>query len=93
MCPFFIKLSFISGVGLLGDKLRIAIRGQPKKAILVGTAQKQRHGIPRFDTNNIVLIEENGMPSATKIRVPIPNVLRAKGKEVAKILPNATRFV
>lgn len=80
-------------MGTLGDKIRIAIRGQPKKAILVGCAQRQRHGIPRFDTNNIVLVEDNGVPSATKIRVPIPNMLKAKGKEVAKILPNATKFV
>ena len=53
----------------------------------------QRHGVPRFDSNNIVLLEDNNAPTATKIRVPIPNMLRSKGKIVAKILPNATKFV
>lgn len=85
--------SCVAGVGTTGDIIRVAIRGQPKKAVLVGCKQRQRHGVPRFDSNNIVLLEDNGMPSATKIRVPIPNMLKAKGKEVAKILPNATKFV
>lgn len=83
----------VEGIGTTGDLIRIAIRGQPKKAVLVGCKQVQRHGVPRYDSNNIVLIEENGAPSATKIRVPIPNMLKAKGKEVAKILPNASKFV
>lgn len=73
--------------------IRVAIRGQPKKAIVVGCHQKQRHGVPRYDTNNIVLIEDSGVPSATKIRIPIPNMLKSRGKHVAKILPNATKFV
>jgi len=79
--------SCVAGVGTTGDIIRVAIRG------LVGCKQRQRHGVPRFDSNNIVLLEDNGMPSATKIRVPIPNMLKSKGKEVAKILPNATKFV
>ncbi|XP_067943509.1 large ribosomal subunit protein uL14m-like [Watersipora subatra] len=80
-------------IGTTGDIIRVAIRGQPKKAVLVGCRQVQRHGVPRYDSNNIVLLEDNGSPSATKIRVPIPNMLKAKGKDVAKILPNASKFV
>lgn len=86
-------LMYFIGVGTTGDIIRVAIRGQPKKAVLVGCAQVQRHGVPRYDTNNIVLLEDNGAPSATKIRVPIPSMLKSKGKNVAKILPNASKFV
>ncbi|KAF6027521.1 hypothetical protein EB796_014187 [Bugula neritina] len=36
-----------SRVGTTGDIIRVAIRGQPKKAVLVGCKQRQRHGVPR----------------------------------------------
>ncbi len=45
---------------LLGDKVLVAIKGQKKKAVIVGVKQKQRPLVPKFDSNNIVLIEDNG---------------------------------
>lgn len=39
----------------------MAIKGQKKKAVIVGVKQKQRALIPKFDSNNIVLIEDNGI--------------------------------
>ena len=30
----------------------------------------------RFDSNNVVLIEENGNPSGTRITAPLPNMIR-----------------
>ena len=44
----------------LGDKVLVAIKGQKKKAVIVGLKQKQSPFIPKFDSNNIVLIEDNG---------------------------------
>lgn len=38
----------------------IAIKGQKRKAVIVGVKQKQAPLIPKFDSNNIVLIEDNG---------------------------------
>ena len=51
----------------------VSIMGQKKKGIVVGVKQKQKHGVPRFDSNNIVLIEENGNPSGNRITAPLPN--------------------
>jgi len=45
---------------LTGDKVLVAIKGQKKKAVIVGVKQKQKAFIPKFDSNNIVLIEDNG---------------------------------
>ena len=77
----------------IGDKVLLAIMGQKKKAYIVGCVQKQQSNIPRFDTNNAVLVEDNGTPTATRIRVPIPSVLRAKDGDFTKILSIATKFV
>lgn len=88
-------------VGKIGDKVLVAIKGQKKKGILVGLKQKQKQRIPKFDTNNLVLIDDNGTPLGTRIHVPIPTILRtilkektqAKGADYTKLLAIATRFV
>ncbi|KAH8273323.1 hypothetical protein KR044_004225 [Drosophila immigrans] len=89
------------GVGLVGDKVLVAIKGQMKKGILVGLKQKQRLKQPQFDSNNLVLIDDNGSPLGTRIHVPIPTVLRtilkektlSKGADYTKVLAIASRYV
>lgn len=88
-------------VGLIGDKVLMAIKGEKKKGILVGLKQLQKTKVPKFDTNNVVLIDDNGTPLGTRIFVPIPTVLRtilkertrAKGADYTKLLAIASRFV
>ncbi|XP_067637924.1 large ribosomal subunit protein uL14m [Eurosta solidaginis] len=88
-------------VGYIGDKVLVAIKGQMKKGILVGLKQNQKPKIPKFDTNNIVLIDDNGTPLGTRIHVPIPTILRTilkekthtKGADYTKVLAIANRFV
>lgn len=84
-----------------GDIVLLAIKGEKKKGILVGLKQTQSPRVPKFDSNNVVLIEDNGTPLGTRIHVPIPTVLRsklkrkthAKGPEYTKILGIASRFI
>lgn len=72
-----------------------------KKGILVGLKQNQKSKVPKFDSNNIVLIDDNGSPIGTRIHVPIPTILRtilkekthAKGAEYTKLLGIASKFV
>ncbi|XP_049874903.1 39S ribosomal protein L14, mitochondrial [Pectinophora gossypiella] len=88
-------------VGYIGDRVMVAIKGQKKKGILVGLKQVQHVKVPRFDSNNVVLIDDNGTPLGTRIHVPIPTILRtilkerthAKGADYTKLLAIATRFV
>lgn len=84
-----------------GDKVLVAIKGQKKKAILVGCHQYREPLKPVFDSNNIVLVNDDGSPLGTRIHVPIPTHLRKKlvdmsrpkGADYTKILAIATRFV
>lgn len=88
-------------VAYTGDMVLLAIKGEKKKGILVGCRQQQKPKVPRFDTNNVVLIDDNGTPLGTRIQVPIPNILRtimkdkthSKGADYTKLLAIATRFV
>uniref|UniRef100_U5EWW9 Large ribosomal subunit protein uL14m n=1 Tax=Corethrella appendiculata TaxID=1370023 RepID=U5EWW9_9DIPT len=88
-------------VGYIGDRVLVAIKGQKKKAILVGLKQEQKRKVPKFDSNNIVLIDDNGTPLGTRIHVPIPTILRtilkekthAKGADYTKLLGIASRFL
>ncbi|KAJ8888294.1 hypothetical protein PR048_007781 [Dryococelus australis] len=89
------------GIGKIGDKVLVAIKGQKKKGIIVGAKQNQKPLIPKFDTNNIVLIDDNGTPLGTRIHVPIPIALRTilkekthvKGADYTKLLAIASRFI
>ncbi|KAK3591596.1 hypothetical protein CHS0354_013778 [Potamilus streckersoni] len=81
------------GIGYLGDKVLVAIMGEKKRAYIVGLRQTQKENVPRFDSNNIVLVEDNGTPTGTRIRVPIPSCLRNKEGDFTKILSIATKFV
>ncbi|XKL62784.1 hypothetical protein PGB90_002617 [Kerria lacca] len=88
-------------VGTTGDMVLLAIKGEKKKGILVGVVKDQKPNIPRFDSNNVVLIEHNGTPVGTRIHVPIPHLLRtilkekthAKGADYTKLLSIATKFL
>lgn len=88
-------------VGFIGDRVLVAIKGQKKKGILVGLKQTQKIKVPKFDSNNVVLIDDNGTPLGTRIHVPIPTILRtilkerthAKGADYTKLLAIASRFV
>ncbi|XP_056326306.1 39S ribosomal protein L14, mitochondrial [Danio aesculapii] len=82
-----------NGVGKVGDRVLLAIKGQKKKAIIVGHKMPGARMTPRFDSNNVVLIEENGNPTGTRIKAPIPTHLRKLEGEYSKLLAIAQRFV
>uniref|UniRef100_A0A1A9WX37 Large ribosomal subunit protein uL14m n=1 Tax=Glossina brevipalpis TaxID=37001 RepID=A0A1A9WX37_9MUSC len=89
------------GVGYIGDKVLVAIKGEMKKGILVGLKQNQKPKVPKFDSNNLVLIDDNGTPLGTRIHVPVPTKLRtilkerthAKGADYTKVLAIAGRLI
>ncbi|CAI5770750.1 ribosomal L14, mitochondrial [Podarcis lilfordi] len=81
-----------NGVGKVGDKILLAIKGEKKKALIVGHKMPGPRMTPRFDSNNVVLIEDNGNPVGTRIKTPIPSLLR-KRQEFSKVLAIAQNFV
>lgn len=77
----------------LGDKVLLAIKGQMKKAVIVGCRQRvPKPNVPQFDSNNVVLIDDDGNPIGTRIVTPVPAFFRTRG-DLAKIAAIATNFV
>lgn len=99
--PKIIHVYTKTNVGFLGDMVLVAIKGEKKKGILVGLKQNQPPKVPKFDSNNVVLIDDGGTPLGTRIHVPIPTILRSiakkkthkKGVDYTKILAIASKFV
>ena len=77
--------------GYLGDKVLVAIKGLKKKGFLVGLRQRQEAMVPKFDSNNVVLIDDHGNPLGTRVLAPIPHALRSN-PEMAKIIAISTKF-
>uniref|UniRef100_UPI0037E7B6A4 large ribosomal subunit protein uL14m isoform X1 n=2 Tax=Semicossyphus pulcher TaxID=241346 RepID=UPI0037E7B6A4 len=91
--PRVIHVYTKNGVGKVGDKVLLAIKGQKKKALIVGHKMPGERMSPRFDSNNVVLIEENGNPTGTRIKVPLPTQLRKMDGDYSKVLAIASSFV
>jgi len=85
--------------GRPGDPVTVAILGKVVRGVLVGCKQDQKAGRPKFDTNNVVLVNRDGTPLGTRVHAPIPTHLRGQWnmKQYAgsytKILSICTRFV
>jgi len=43
--------------GALGDRVLCAVKGEKIQGILVGLRANQKPGLPKFDSNNVVLID------------------------------------
>ncbi|XP_037638341.1 39S ribosomal protein L14, mitochondrial [Sebastes umbrosus] len=91
--PRVIHVYTKNGVGKVGDRVLLAIKGQKKKALIVGHKMPGDRMCPRFDSNNVVLIEDNGNPTGTRIKVPIPSHLRNMEGDYSKVLAIANSFV
>ncbi|XP_062319682.1 large ribosomal subunit protein uL14m [Osmerus eperlanus] len=91
--PRVIHVYTKNGFGKVGDRVLLAIKGQKKKALIVGQKMPGERMSPRFDSNNVVLIEDNGNPTGTRIKVPIPTHLRKMEGDYSKLLAIANRFV
>lgn len=80
-------------MGGLGDKVLVTILGQMKKGYVVGCVQTQKAFIPRFDSNNVVLVGNDDQPLGNRITAPLPNFLRKGGAKTARLMAIGTRFV
>lgn len=80
-------------IGTIGDRILLTVKGQKQKAIVVGCKNlDRREGIPNFDSNNCVLVDDQNTPLGTRVTVPIPAKLRSD-PNCAKIVAIATKFV
>ncbi|XP_070383685.1 large ribosomal subunit protein uL14m [Dermacentor albipictus] len=99
--PKIIHVYNKTGFATIGDKSQsvalqvlVAILGQKKRGFVVGCKHmKQRPLVPRYDTNNMVLLDDSGNPLGTRILVPLPSLLRGDKPRYSKILALCSRFV
>ncbi|KAH7940172.1 39S ribosomal protein L14, mitochondrial [Rhipicephalus sanguineus] len=92
--PKIIQVYNKTGFATIGDKVLVAILGQKKKGFVVGCKHmKQKPLVPRYDTNNMVLLDDNGNPLGTRVLVPLPSMLRGDKPRYSKILALCSRFV
>lgn len=83
-----------TGKGTTGDRVMLAVRGQKVRGYIVGVRCKRLPLMqPSFDSNNVVLMNEDGTPMGTRIRVPLPSFLRGKTGEFSKLIAIGSRFV
>ena len=76
-----------------GDRVSVAVRGQVKWGYVVGCRNLQRPLIPKFDSNNVVLVEKNGTPCGKRVLAPVPSMLRKKADgHFSKVLAICTKF-
>ncbi|CAH3188560.1 unnamed protein product [Porites evermanni] len=76
-----------------GDVIRVAVAGKTNKAIVIGTRKTKHHTVPRYDNNCIVLVDENLAPLGTRIKGPVPTILRRRQDKYSKVLALASRFI
>ena len=78
----------------IGDVIKVAVKGRPCKALVVATRKpKRRDMIPRYDNNNIILLDDSNNPMGSRIRGPLPTVMRKNKDKYPKALAQGSRFI
>uniref|UniRef100_A0A914H2Z8 Large ribosomal subunit protein uL14 n=1 Tax=Globodera rostochiensis TaxID=31243 RepID=A0A914H2Z8_GLORO len=82
----------------LGDRVLVAIRGEMKRAVVVGCKQHyfiRKHGMPATDTNNVVLLNNEGNPLGNRVLAPVPAYFMRYRKELhaSKVSALVKKFI
>ena len=90
--PYCIKLPKNNKVAGFGDVIKIAHRGKVHNALIVSN-RKPSKKLPRYDSHNIILLNDKLDPVGTRIIGPLPSALRRKRGEFSKVIAMATKFI
>ena len=77
----------------IGDIIKVAVKGKPCKALVVTTRKQKQDMIPRYDRNNIVLVDDNLVPLGGKIKGPMSTELRKYKAKYPKVFSQIKRYV
>ena len=58
----------------MGDLALITVDGQFKRALYVGMAKQHQTMRPFYDTNMVVIVNDEGGPAGTRILAPLPRL-------------------
>ena len=90
--PYCIKLPKNSKVAGFGEIITIAHLGAVHKALIVSNRMPSKR-FPRYDTHNIILLNDKLEPVGTRIMGPIPSVIRKRDRELSKVIAIASKFI
>lgn len=90
--PYCIKLPKNRKVAGFGDIIKIAHRGKVHNAMIVSNRKPGRR-LPRYDSHNIILLNDKLDPVGTRILGPLPSALRRKEGTYSKVIAIASRFI
>lgn len=90
--PYCIKLPKNNKVAKFGDVIKIAHRGKVHNALIVSNRMPSKW-LPRYDSSNIILLNEKLEPVGTRILGPIPSAIRRKEGQYSKVIAIATKFI
>ena len=90
--PYCIKLPKNTKVAGFGDIITIAHRGKVHKALIVSN-RKTSKSLPRYDSHNIILLNDKLEPVGTRIIGPLPSALRKREGKFSKVIAIASKFV
>ena len=90
--PYCIKLPKNNKVGKFGDVIKIAHRGKVHNALIVSN-RKPSKWLPRYDSSNVILLNDKLEPVGTRIIGPLPSAIRRKEGQYSKVIAIATKFI
>ena len=90
--PYCIKLPKNNKVAKFGDVIKIAHRGKVHNALIVSNRRPSKW-LPRYDSNNAILLNDKLEPVGTRIFGPLPSAIRRKEGQYSKVIAIATRFI
>ena len=90
--PYCIKLPKNKKVARFGDIITIAHRGKVHKALLVSNRQTSKR-YPRYDSHNVILLDDKLQPIGTRIIGPLPSALKKRQGEFSKVIALASKFI
>lgn len=90
--PYCIKLPRNSKVAGFGEIITIAHLGKVHKALIVSNRKPSKR-LPRYDTHNIILLNDKLEPVGTRILGPLPSVLRKRNRDLSKVIAISTKFI
>lgn len=90
--PYCIKLPKNSRVAGFGEVITIAHLGKVHKALIVSNRMPSKR-LPRYDTHNIILLNDKLEPVGTRIMGPVPSIIRKRSRELSKVIAIATKFI
>ena len=90
--PYCIKLPKNNKVGKFGDVIKIAHRGKVHNALIVSNRMPSKW-LPRYDSSNIILLNDKLDPVGTRIIGPLPSAIRRKEGQYSKVIAIATKFI